>query len=495
MCTAARWCSLLAAGALAGPASAQRLNLGGPEAPAAGTSLVALEIVQKMTREADRLDPQAWQNDPDRQALEAAKKELRLAAASLAQLGDNAGTDGSHLVLTAMTIDRRIEELDDLLSQSGDRAAFLSFASDLESLRIGWGRGEAIGPARLDRDLRFAFAQFALHARNPAHSVGWAALGSLPTEVSLHDILSPLAESGVGDTDLAKLNRLGDRLDLMSTWPGYARESATRRTLIVRAAQAISDFPVWLSAQTRKRLADDFAAAMDTKDPANRDAELMLLIAQGRIIDQLTEMGTGRQADRLRSRASNAIAQRTVDAAGTLGATELAVKTLDTSALLSDIQRDDSLLRQIKIAWRALIPDVRNINVNARDAAVNLLVDPTNITNPGELTAIASLHTLADDFAILRRFSSRFAPGTESDDKANTAIAERLLALGQDMDDESLRPLSLELYRTLNEHLDLWDEIRELRDAADRVIPPPTAMSTAAAPATSSACSRFARTA
>jgi hypothetical protein len=470
MYTAARWCSLLAAGALAAQANAQRLNLDGPEAPDAGSSLIALEITQSMTNQAERLDPQAWHNDPDRQALEATKREIRLAAAALAQIGNNAGTNGSHLVLTAMTIDRRLEELDDILSQSDDRAMLLALAADLETLRNDWNRGERIAPDQLDRDLRFAFAQLSMHAQGRINSIGWAVLGSNLAESSLQDILVPLAESGVGDIDLAKLSELGDRLDQMNQWPGFARESTTRRSLIVQAAEAISNYPVWLPAATRKRLADDFAAAMDTKDPADRDAELMLLIAQGRVIDQLTEMGTGRQADRLRSRAANALAERSTDASGSLSATELAVETLDTSALLSDIQRDDSLLRQIRIAWRSLIPDVRNVNVNARDAAVNLLVDPTNITNPGELSAIAALRTLADDFAILRRFSDRFAPGTETEDKANTAIAERLLALGQDMDDEELRPLSLELFRELNDQLDLWEEIRSLRDSADRVI-------------------------
>ncbi len=465
-----RWCSLLAAGALATNADAQRLNLDGPEAPEPGTSLVALEISQSMTRQADRLDPQAWQNDPDKQALEAAQQELRLAIATLAEVGNNAGTDGSHLILAAMTLDRRLEELDDLLKQSRDRAMLLALAKDLETLRIDWGRGQSIDPDRLDRDLRFAFAQLAIDSQSRVGTVGWAVLGSTPTESSLQDVLAPLAEAGVGDADLTKLSELGDRLELMTRWPGYARESATRRTLIVQAADAISETPVWLPAPTRKRLADDFAAAMDTENPASRDAELMLLIAQGRVIDQLTEMGTGRQADRLRSRAAGAIADRSVDAEGALSATELAVETLDISARLSDIQRDDTLLRQIRIAWRSLIPDVRNVNVNARDAAVNLLVDPTNISNPSELSAIAALRTLNDDFASLRRFSERFAPGTESKDKANTAIADRLLALGQDMDDESLRPLSLELFRELNDQLDLWDEIRSLRDPADRVI-------------------------
>ena len=134
------------------------LNLDGPAAPDAGTSLVALEITQSMRSQAERFDPQAWQSDPDRQALESAKRELRLAAATLAEIGDSTGTDGSHLVLAAMTIDRRLEQLDDLLNRSDDRALLLGLAADLETIRIDWGRGERIEPDRLDRDLRFALA-------------------------------------------------------------------------------------------------------------------------------------------------------------------------------------------------------------------------------------------------------------------------------------------------------------------------------------------------
>ena len=91
---------------LIAPAHAQVLNLDGPAAPSPGTSVLAAELIERFTRNADRLDPDAWQNDPDRQALENAKRELRLAGATLAERGNGAGTDGSHLVLAAMTIDR-----------------------------------------------------------------------------------------------------------------------------------------------------------------------------------------------------------------------------------------------------------------------------------------------------------------------------------------------------------------------------------------------------
>ncbi len=462
-----RWCLLAA---LAAQADAQRLNLGGPDAPRRGTSLIAEELAQRFERGADRFAPLTTQTNPNEKAVRSAKRELRLAAAELARMGDNAGTEGSHLVLTAMTIDRRLEELDELIETPRDRLVTLALAADLKEARVDWGRGELLTPEQLDRDLRFAFAQLALVSGSSSETEGWVVLGGSQSEVVLVEILAPLAEAGVSDVDLSRLRELADRLELMASWPGYQREARARRSLIVLAADTVLNFPVWLAEPARNRLINDFAATLDTADPESRDKELMLLIAQGRIIEQLTEMGPGRQADRLRSRASQALAERSTPANGALAATELAVQTLDTAEWLGNIQRDESLLRQVRIAWRSLIPDVRNATVNARDAAINLLVDPNNLTNPAELTAITTQETLASDFRSLVRFSERFSPGDSSGDRANEAIADRLLALGQDMDDPELRELSLGLFRELDAQLDLWDEIEQLREPADRVI-------------------------
>ena len=233
----------------------------------------------------------------------------------------------------------------------------------------------------------------------------------------------------------------------------------------------LSRLPTWLTESARDRLIRDFASAVRSQTPEARDRALELIAAQGRVLALLTEMGEGRQGDRLRSRISGAIADRLASDTDSLMATHLAVRTLDVSEALRNLQRDDALLRQLRPAWRRLVPLVRDAMVNARDAAANLLVDPSGVSNPGVLSAIATQQRLREDFAILERLSDRFAPGDTPMDKANTAIADRLLAIGQDMnDDDALIEPSLKLMRDLNDQLDLWAEIASLREPVSRVV-------------------------
>lgn len=371
-----------------------------------------------------------------------------------------------------MTIDRQLEAFDEAITAADDRALHLALAADLADVRLDWSRGGAITPDQLDRDLRYALAQLSLEAESLSPgSNGWISANHSAEPADLGSVIATLGEAGVDGETLALLEDDLDRLALMGDWPGFVREAEVRSRLIAGAADMLSRVPAWLSEEARARLLSDFASSVRAQDPIERDTALALLSAQGRIFELLTEMGEGRQGDRLRSRTALAVADRTASSPEALAATELAVRTLETSETLSNLPQDETMLRQIRPAWRVLVPDVREANVNARDAAVNLLVDPTGVTNPGVLSAVSAQRRLTDDFAILTRLSARFAPVETPAAKTNEAIADRLLAIGQDMDeDASLRETSLGLMRDLNAQLDLWDEIESLREPVDRVI-------------------------
>lgn len=448
------------------PTSAQTLNLDGPPAPAPGTSLAALELASRMQRSAERYASAGANTTP----ADRAKHQLRLSIKSLAELGDRAGTDGSHIMLAAMTLDRRLEALDELIDETSDPLLVPALAADLERVRLDWERGEAISPDQLDRDLRYIFAQAALIGHITPEGAGWFLNDLESADASIERLLPGLAEAGISDADLSVLRAMIERLALMDEWPGYQREARERRVLIAQAADAVTGFSVWITPPAREKLAQDFADAITATTPEEQRTLLQLLGAQREIMDQLTDLGEGRSADRLRSRASQAIEGRTASATEALAATRLAIEILDTSRSLSRVQQDENLLRQVRTAWRSLVPDVRNIVVSAQDAAVNLLVDPTKRTDPGELASIAALNRIAGDFRSLERFSQRFAPAEGERNKANSAIAERLLALGQDMSDEELRETSLRLFRELDAQLDLWDDIDRVRERASRVV-------------------------
>ena len=125
-----------------------------------------------------------------------------------------------------MTIDRRLDEIDEQLAASNDRALLLAFAHDLEELRLDWSRGSAISPAQLDRDLRFALAQLAVTGDRPRpDSAGWILPEALETPSDLDAVIVRLGEAGVDGETLALLDDDLDRLELMRKWPGFVREA------------------------------------------------------------------------------------------------------------------------------------------------------------------------------------------------------------------------------------------------------------------------------
>lgn len=452
-------------------AARAQLSLGGPEAPEPGSSLLAPAMASRLERDAERFDPQAWASDPNRQALESAERELRLMAAELARMGATLGTDGSHLMLAAMTIDRRLDELDNALQSLDDRVMLGSLAHDIAQVRVDWDRGEVVSPEQLDRDLRYVLAQAALLRFDSLPTgQGWFEVGRSTPMGSLDDVIESLRGVGLSPGTIESLIELNDRLKLMQAWPGYTRSSDAEMRAIRGAADTLLGLPGWITQEARQRFLNDFSDAISSRNTTIRTELLKLIAAQGRVIEQLSALGEGREATRLRSRAAKALAQETADAAVALAAAKLASETLAITAKQTGLDRDDDVLRQLKPAWRKLVPKVRNTSVSARVAAVALLVDPTDLTDPGVLASIAAQRQLADDFQILRRLSALLKPDPAHTNRAYDAIANRLLALGKDMNDPDLFDSSLALFRQLDRELDLWDEINQLREPAMRVV-------------------------
>ena len=456
---------------LSANAEAQQLNLGGPEAPEPGSSLIAPALASRLERDAERFDPDAWKADPDRQALESAQRELRLLAAQLATEAAALGTDGSHLMLAAMTLDRRLDELDTTLQSLDDRVMLQSLAHDIAEVRVDWDRGERISPEQLDRDLRFVLAQAALlRFDSPPAGQGWFSPDPIAETQGLDDVVDSLRGVGLSPGTIESLVEMQSRLKLMQLWPGYARSADAEARAVRGAAETLVGLPGWVTPEARQRIMNDFSDSITSKNTDAQMTLLRLIATQGQLIGQLGEMGPGREATRLRSRAAKALAQETADAAVSLSAAQLASETLAITAKQKGLDRDDDVLRQLRPAWRTLVPKVRNTSVSARVAAVGLLVDPTDITDPGVLASIAAQRQLAGDFRILRRLSALLRPDPDHPNRAHDAIASRLLALGKDMKDPELFDSSLMLFRQLDHELDLWDEIDRLRGPAMRVV-------------------------
>ena len=444
------------------------LDLSGPKAPEAGRGLAALELASRLARDAERL-----RSDADTESLDGlragARAALRSLAAELAQLGETLAGAGSAELLWAMTIDARLEALDTLIAECDDAALLAALSTDLDALQLDWSRGVSVGADALDRGIGSALAALALSRLDGARSgAGWFVSGQ-QTGVDGDEIrarLGSVLELGLSEEAGQRLGSLADELERAAGWPTYQRRAWYRKTVIVDALDAVLGLPSWVNEATRARLAEDLSGAITGWD----EPALELVAAQGRVMDALDRMDPGRESDRLRARAMDAVSERSAEPEASLPATRLAADALGVSVSRVNLRDDDHLVRVAKPAWRALVPRVRGVTVNGRDEAVNLLVDPSGATDPGVLATIAAQRRLFEDFDAIERISGAIESGFGGASSLETAVGDRLLAIGQDMQASDDDSATLELVRRMDAELRTLAQIAEDAPPARRVM-------------------------
>ncbi|MEM8756292.1 MAG: hypothetical protein AAGF47_00740 [Planctomycetota bacterium] len=431
--------------ALGTASAAQTLDLSGPAAPAAGRGDAALEIADRLEREAQQL-LRSGVDETDSgtaAAAVAARSAVRLAGAALARHGEARGGDGSAAVLWAMTLHARMDEIDSLIAGLDDPILLAAMAADLEALALAWSRGAPARADAFDAQIGSALAPLARGLEIRA-GAGWFG-GPAPDPAQLAEEidvrLGALEDAGWDGARLADLRSVADGLRRSAPWPAYIRAAAEEGTRVVAAIDGVLGLPASVPEPARARLLDDLHASV-----RDGSAEgLALIAAQARVFGAIDRMEPGREADRLAARAAEAVAARQPAASGPMvAAAELAARTLELSVSRADFRRDDHLVRSLRPAWRALVPRVRGVTVNARDEAVTLLIDPDRMTQPGVLSTIASQRELMADFAMLERSSGALERGLTGGagpdgsgpggaGSIERSVRDRLLAAGQQM--------------------------------------------------------------
>jgi hypothetical protein len=488
-------------------ARGQLLDLGGPPVPGAGQGLAALELAARLDGEADRLEA-----EQPGEALAVLRRDgrvaLRRAASTLAELGEAHAAAGSPAVLWAMTIETRLAELDRLIAESRDGPLLAALAADWQQLELDWSRGRLPEPEALDESIGSALAQLALDRSALGLGAvrvgaGWLPSGEAISADDLRARAGSLSAAGVEAEIVRSMEWHADRLERTWAWPTYARRASAEAGLMVDAADGLLSLPGWTTPACRARLTSDLAEGLgretaldavvdsvvdpvvdpvvDWGTPGRRGALLGLVIEHARLLNGLDRLDPGREADRLRVRACEAIAGRQHD---DLTAVRIAAEGVVLSVSRPDTGADERIVRVVRPAWRGLVPLVRQTTVTARDAAVNLLLDPAQATDPGTLAALAAQRRLFEDFAVLERLSVELESGLEMGSERGAGAGEgsgvapsllgpfedRVLALGQDVGQEPTRAQALTMLRSMDAQLAHWRSIAADRATAVRVM-------------------------
>lgn len=452
------------------PATAQVLDLSGPEAPEAGAGLAALEVTTRLERAAERLLEDAERTEGTARLRNSAKAAYRSAAASLGSFGESLRDDGSAAILWTLTIDTRTDAIDTLIDASDDAPLLAALTSDFNELDLIWSRGETTAASAFDEQIASAFAVLAQSAAVSASTgAGWFSGDAPATAEDVRALASALADLGADDKALRSLDALADEIETLRAWPTYTRRGETMARDAVSAIDAVRTVPAWTPAPTRARLLQDISGAL-ALPMDERQTALRLATQHARLLSALDGLDEGREADRLRARAADVIASRDTGDDRALPASTLAAETVALSVSRPSIREDDAIVRELRPAWRRLVPLVRDVTVTARDEAIDLVIDPSKVTDPGVLATVAVQRRLFEDFALLERLSGRVDRGLEGPPELVSLVRDRLLGIAQSAADDDQRDSALELLRAFDAQLLTFDRIARDAETAVRVM-------------------------
>ncbi|MEM0984398.1 MAG: hypothetical protein AAGI17_10660 [Planctomycetota bacterium] len=462
--------TLVIAVAACGAAEAQFLDLSGPEAPEAGAGRAAIELSANLGRASDRLLETEGAQDGLTGLRGRAKAAFRSAAASLADLGESKRDDGSAALLWAMTLGSRAAELDELIDAVDDPAILAAMITDFDALDLEWSRGELARAPGIDEQIGSALAAVALAAvAGDRPGTGWFCGNDAVTEDNVRARAATLAGLGAGDRAVAAIGIVADEVEVLRSWPTYAARGEAIARDLTEAVDALAALPSWTPEPAKNRLVSDVGGSLELPI-ARRRLALRLAAQHARLLTSLDRLEDGREADRLRARASEMLATRETDDAAALPASMLAADAIALSVSRGSIRDDDHIVRELRPAWRRLVPLVRSATVTARDETLDLLVDPTRKTDPGVLATVAAQRRLFEDFALLERLSSRVGAGLDGPTELVSLVRDRLLGIAQMSADEDAQDDALEMLRAIDSQLAMLDRIAADSETAVRVM-------------------------
>jgi hypothetical protein len=467
---------------LASVASAQRLNLDAPRAPAPGESAATRALRAALPERAD-LGPHAWIDD----ALLAAALRSRAAdlARALLARADELGEQGSVHYALAATLARDTSWADELAAaaaRSGDAtigAAARSWVHAVDAyLAESAGRlPPTVGDA--DAALRVLCAPLAQAAadRLPARGAAWD-LGRAdppPAAAALAAMLDG-APAGAVDRALADdlrsmLGALDEASALWAFAPAAAEARATIGAALPPALGAPGALPEWFAEARRALVAERAAAALRRFAASARDGEAADALTAAAAVARLAHRADALVGGATPSREAQAfrlsLAEAAADALGDPGpARERARKALRALERVMDlleeratIGADADLTRELRVSFRALDAAAKKTEgqLVAQLGAIARAESATS--EPAIVAAIAAHRRALDDLKMLRSVDQLLSRHRDDASPTWRLASARLLRLGQEIGRAAAPDSSLVALRAFGAAMELLDPL------------------------------------
>lgn len=396
----------------------------GPAAPEAGTGRHVHAMVERLKA-----------GEADETPAGIARRRVRLLAAALLERGEAMGESGSALVVRGLLLARAEREIEG----RGDEAlAWL--ADDLAALSEGLNAGWDI--SALDRGLRDAFS---LLGAPPNGAVAW-------DEERWRELQSEdWALKGV-------LREVEALLADASRVTAYSRSAAMIRGAVVEAGWLAQRRPAWVTPEAHAAYASRLESAcrrlLDPDRRAEAGESLRRLARAGRIAALLD----GLERSTASQRVQGAFAAHVAD-----GGASPVLPTFERFVLLTERRvrpgEERETARPLRPAFTPLAAAARQSRGSLVEALARGLDARSGATDPALLEAAEAHRRRMEDIELVRRLERVIAlppprAGLEAQVKPEFAVvAQRLMALGNDMGEPRLAEVALTQFRELADRL------------------------------------------
>jgi len=447
--------------AIAASSHAQLLDLDATAAPDSGEA--ALKLARELEQQRDSIDPDSAIDNNEQAALELRSAWL-LFASEAALAGHDAGEPGSELVLLARTMAKLDAETESLAERRTtrdgvapiDRVLINAAADDLErAVRKLAGEDAQASHRDALRTIRGTMAPI----------IGRTS--SAPA--SLIDTAS-IPEGAIDDDTLAALNASLLAIETGRKWTTLSPSAERLEEAIARALPRAPERPGDKDMHTR--LSDEFARAITIEDPAKALETLETVGEAASFVPRLRALG-GSENNRLAERTIKALSERQGSPTRYAPGTRLSGELIALLEARENLPDEQLLIREVTASFRALVRDLRPIEIASRDAIEKLILDPDASTDPSTLATLRAHRRAIETLQGLKRLSNFLTANQQIIVVEYAAAARRVQAIGRDLitnqsDDPNANAQSVELLRSIIDDADaLSSMIRDIPEALE----------------------------
>lgn len=433
-------------------AQAQRLELGGPAAPAPGSSRVR-DLVAALHTPPSPL--------PDDSHPQRAARALRNLAARMLPAADEAGEPGSPRFVGALTLLRAAEEAASL--DPGDLDA-------LQASRIAAAAAEPPPDAEsLDSFLRAVLSPLTDTAGAPHAPCGWIAPPTAPGIPAIPASTPPARERdpwqvapGLSEQAREEVERFRAAIREARGRASLAQAAADWHVALDAAGALLAREPAKVPLPARQPLVcagEDAARSLATRsllDPPPHTVSRLTLLSLA--LAQAEALPRARERDAAVAAIWDCLAANPPDPQDERRRLDAFSRTLSLCVLPSDPRGESAIVRQLRPAWRELRRAAESASARVSLHLPALLRDPSAASTPALLAEIGALSRAREDLMAVEGLSrwlegpaspqspaSRQAVASES----RRRLADRLLALTRNMTRQSDRDAAITSLRQI----------------------------------------------